>query len=924
MNKSKELHLLKQSVWFDNVDRKLINNGWLKTQIEENVIFGLTSNPSIFKNSISSGKAYSLDIQSMSLAGLDTKQIYERLAIEDIRSVADLLHQTYLETNRVDGYVSLEVDPELANDTDQSVNEAKRLWNLVGRNNLMIKIPATKAGISAIKETIAEGINVNVTLIFSSDRYLEVIEAYFSGLEKRIADNLPIDGIHSVASLFVSRLDVKIESKISELIRSGKITEKDYQPFRGKPAIANALYAYQKFEESIHSERFKQISMKNGNIQRPLWASTGTKNSDYSDVLYVEKLILPQTVNTVPPKTLSAYLDHGISKIVDYSKRDEYFTTLIKSLENLGVNFPEIWVELEQEGVAAFSKAQTELLSAVEKRRMTAINFIKILQLNVSERIEKLNSENFSRKFFLPDSTLWTSDESEAEEIAHRMGWVDAPSVSRDIVPAAEKLLGEIKSDGFTHAVVLGMGGSSLAPEVFSLVNDNKAGIILSILDSTDPIQIKEKVKEIPLGKTLFILSSKSGTTAEVRTLFSYFWGRISEIEANPGKHFIAITDPGTRLEKLGKEKEFRKIFNSDPNVGGRYSALIAFGIIPAVMAGLDAYALLGAANQVREKCGETIPIENNPGFVLGSVLAEANLKGQDKLTILADEPFKAFGSWMEQLVAESSGKAGKGIVPIDLEPEIPFEEYTDDRIFYYLRSDGGLDNLINKLAEENHPIMISQVENVNDLGAEIYKWEIAVATACSIIGVNPFNQPNVQESKSITNDMIAAYKDNPVLEEGEVLFSNESIAIFANGNKNLIGKSLKEIISTIIAPKEGDYIGINAFFPRNKLYLNALQKFRKNILRKYSIPVTLGFGPRFLHSTGQLHKGGKNNGIFLILTQDPPLDVPIPNEGMNFSTLESAQALGDMKALEKNGRRVFRIHFKSHTFLEANISNLF
>jgi transaldolase / glucose-6-phosphate isomerase len=924
MNKSKDLYSLKQSVWFDNVDRKLIMDGWLKGQIEENIIFGLTSNPSIFKNSISSGNAYSLDIQSMSLAGLDTKQIYEKLAIDDIQNVADLLHSVYLDTNRVDGYVSLEVDPELAYDTHQTVDEARRLWKLVDRKNLMIKIPATRAGISAIRETIAYGINVNVTLIFSVERYLEVIEAYFSGLEDRIENKLPIDGIHSVASFFVSRLDVKIETKISELIRSGKISEKEYQPYMGKPAINNALYAYRKFKESIQSERFKNITEKKGNVQRPLWASTGTKNISYSDVLYVEKLILPQTVNTIPPKTLTAFLDHGKSKIVDFSNAENKCNLLVNDLKKLGLNFSEIWSELEQEGVAAFSKAQGELKSAIEKKRISTIGLLGELQLNVEKRIKKIKSEKFSSKLFLPDATIWTSDESEAEEIVRRMGWVDAPVKSRDIVPAAEKLLEEIKSEGFTHAVVLGMGGSSLAPEVFSKVNNKKSGISLSILDSTNPDQIQEKVNEILIEKTLFILSSKSGTTAEMRTLFSYFWEQVSEIEREPGNHFIAITDPETQLEKLGKSKKFRKVFNSDPNVGGRYSALIAFGIIPAVLAGLDGYALLNAANQMREKCAEATAVEINPGFILGSVLSEANLKGKDKLIILTDKSYEAFGSWLEQLVAESSGKTGKGIVPIDLEPKLPIERYSDDRIFYYLRSEGSLDEAVNNLAENNHPVIISPIETVYGLGSEIYKWEVAAATACSILGVNPFNQPNVQESKSITNEMIYAYKDNPVLEEGDVLFSNDSYAIFANGNENLKGKPLEEILSTIISPKKGDYIGINAFLPRNNINFEALQQLRRKIMQKYSIPVTLGFGPRFLHSTGQLHKGGKNNGIFLILTQDPSIDIPIPNEGMKFSTLERAQALGDKLALEQNGRRVLRMHFNTQTFLESDTSSFF
>ena len=543
----------------------------------------------------------------------------------------------------------------------------------------------------------------------------------------------------------------------------------------------------------------------------------------------------------------------------------------------------------------------------------------------IKERIIKLKSEEFPKKFFAPDTSLWTDNSSEAEEIKHRMGWIDAPVLSKDIVIKAEKLLGEIKSDGFSHALVLGMGGSSLAPEVFSSVFENESGIRLSILDSTDPIQIDEKTKEIPINKTLFIISSKSGSTVEIKTLFAYFWGLVEKTDkGRTGDHFIAITDPGTQLEDLGKEKKFRKIFKADPDVGGRYSALIAFGIVPAVLAGVDGDALLDSANKMRIKCGESIPIENNPGFNLGAILAEAYLAGSDKLTILADVPFRLFGSWLEQLIAESSGKTGKGILPIDNEPTLTAKEYSNDRIFYYLRSNGEFDDFVESLVENSYPVIVSPIENIYDLGEEIYKWEIAIVSACSIIDVNPFNQPNVQESKTIASEMIDAYKNNPVLTEKDILYSDSSYTVFGNFDKNIGEKSLKTIISQFLSPAKGDYIAINAFLPRNDTYEEMLQQFREKILKRYSVPVTLGFGPRFLHSTGQLHKGGRNNGIFLIITQDSTVDLQIPDEGMSFSTLERAQALGDMKALEQNGRRVLRVHLRSHTLSFTDIDKLF
>jgi hypothetical protein len=394
--------------------------------------------------------------------------------------------------------------------------------------------------------------------------------------------------------------------------------------------------------------------------------------------------------------------------------------------------------------------------------------------------------------------------------------------------------------------------------------------------------------------------------------------------EHSPGEHFVVITDSGTPLEKLGLERKFRKIFNADPNVGGRYSALTAFGIIPAVLAGINGHRLLNAADNMRIKCSRSSPIKKNPGFALGSVIAEAYFNNRDKVTILADPLYCAFGSWMEQLIAESSGKIGKGILPIDREPIIPAENYSNDRVFYYLRNNGKLDRLVDKLVDLNHPVIISNLDEKFDLAAEMYKWEIAIAVTCSLIQVNPFNQPNVQESKSITDGMISAYKQNPILEEKNLIFSNSEYSVYGNMEIDNKEKTIQKITEEFLAINTGDYISINAFLPRIQAYENVLQQLRKYLLNTYSVPITLGFGPRFLHSTGQLHKGGKNNGLFLIISQNTPIDFEIPGEGMDFSTLEKAQALGDMQALEQNNRRVLRIHLKKNTLLENDLIKLF
>jgi len=917
MNKSIVVNKNGQSIWFDNIDRSLLLNGWFAEQIKREAFVGVTSNPSIFQSAISNGDSYTLDIQTMAWSGLETKEIYENLVVADIQAAADMMHPLYIDTNGKDGYVSLEVDPLLAHDTSATISEAKRLWKKVGRDNLMIKIPATAAGISAIKAVISEGINVNVTLIFSTERYSEVIDAYYAGLEDRIAKQLAINSIHSVASFFVSRIDVMIEDLVGQKNLSKDVRADLEKRIFGKVGIYNALNAYAAFEESIKTTRFQNIAKAGGNFQRPLWASTGSKNEAYSDVLYVDNLILPNTVNTVPPKTLQAWLDHGSTKVIEKKSYTEDLQQSQKILEEIGIKLKDVFDDLEIEGVKKFVSAQESLFKTIEDERERFIAQLGLPISAISQRLAQMDVDRFVDRFYQPDVSLFTSQSDEEHEVLNRMGWINAPDDSRSLIAEVENLLIELLEEDFSHALVLGMGGSSLAPEVFSHVFKDylkikKQALSVSILDTTDPEQIFERLNSIPLRKTLFIASSKSGTTVEMKSLVAYFMDElIKGGEKDPGKHFICITDPKTPLESFAINNNFRRVFNADANVGGRYSALIAFGLIPAILAGIDGYIMLDSAASMRDKCGSDIAIRQNPAFVLAAILYEAYSVEHDKLTIIADERYRSFGSWLEQLIAESSGKNGNGLLPVDQEPLIDVSLYSSDRIFYYLRHDGQKDSIVKSLQKRGFTVLTSNLQDEYGVAGEMYKWEVAVACFCCLIGVNPFNQPNVQASKSMATKLIEKFRTSDTDRGGDLLYENDVFAIFSSSISAVKEISDMIIIQTLLEPNEGDFFGINAFLPRVFHYENVLQTFRKTLLEKFSIPVTLGFGPRFLHSTGQLHKGGKNNGLFIVLTQEPEVDFEIPGESIHFSTLEKAQAIGDILALESNERRVIRVHFK-------------
>ncbi len=926
MNRVENLHQAGQSVWYDNIQRALLQSGKLAEMISSGLIRGVTSNPSIFHNAIANSDDYNSALQPMAWAGWSAGQIFNQLAVEDIQAAADLFAPLYKESAGADGYVSLEVSPLLAHDTNGTIAEARRLWNLVERPNLMIKIPATREGIPAIRESIAYGINVNVTLIFSLARYAEVIDAYLSGLEQRLAKRLPIDRIASVASFFVSRVDTKVDKLLEAIIREEKSSASEARSLLGKAAIANARLAYALFLEKFSQPRYLKLRKKGAALQRPLWASTSTKNPAYRDVVYVEELVGADTVNTMPPQTLDAFVDHGEVQVKLISNVSEE-TQVIQQLENLGISMAQVTEELEIEGVKAFADAYTALLEAIEQRRLTEVKGLGNLSALLPAEIVRLEFEKVIERTFAIDASLWTEEERPQHEIRERLGWLVSPQSSRAKIGDYVRLAEECRRDGFTHALLLGMGGSSLAPEVLRLTHGigklgGKKALDLAVLDSTDPDQVRAAESRAPIEKTLFVISSKSGTTSEVEAFLDYFWARaVEQVGEKAGRHFIAITDRGTKLEKTAQKHGFRAVLQGDDMVGGRYSALTAFGLFPAALIGIDLQKLLDRASWMMAQCLPGVAAGRNPALVLGAILGIAAQKGQDKLTILADKEVEAFGSWLEQLVAESTGKIGRGIIPVDLEPEQPASAYSHDRLFIYLSTSGKKAEFVDRLVEQGQPALVLKFKDPYELGAEFYLWELAIAVASIFLKVNPFDQPDVQDNKLRTTKKIGELRKKGSMDEGKPIWESSEGLVFGTRFEGLNeAENLKQVVSTFTAlSKENDYIAINAYVSRDPKNLKALQSLRRAILRKTGVATTLGFGPRFLHSTGQLHKGGPENGLFIQITRDPIEDVEIPRQGITFGRLLRAQALGDLEALLNRGRRVIRVHL-----LKGNIENLY
>jgi transaldolase/glucose-6-phosphate isomerase len=934
MNPLNALEKMGQSIWLDFIDRTLITSGKLQRLIEEEGVSGITSNPSIFEKAIAGTKEYDSVIgQTLAQGDRSALSIYEELAIQDIRAAADILLPIYRKLSTKDGYVSLEVSPYLAADTQGTINEARRLWKAVSRPNVMIKVPGTAQGIPAIRQLVEDGINVNITLLFSVEVYEQVAEAYLSGLEARQARGESLSEITSVASFFVSRIDAVVDSLLRDRLRRSEIgSEARLAGLLGKVAIANAKVAYQVYQKLHSSSRWQALENHGAKPQRLLWASTSTKNPSYSDVMYVEQLIGPETINTVPLATLLAFKDHGKAGET-LTQEGDAAQSILTGLKSVGIDLKSVTDKLLVDGIAKFRTPFDQLLRALETKRVNHLGprlnslsyrIPESLQDSIKRELDDWAKAKKLRREWRGDSSVWSGSGE-----GKWLGWLSAPSQELAKAKGLVGFASEIRDAGFQDVVLLGMGGSSLGAEVLAKSFEShgvRSGFPkLHILDSTDPAQIQELERQISKDHTLYIVSSKSGTTLEPNIFFDYFFDRIkTQVGArDAGKRFVAITDPGTALEAKAKELGFRKVYYGEPTIGGRYSVLSNFGMVPAALMGIDIEKLLEQTLIMARSCSADVPPLINPGVVLGAVLGVLGNQGRDKVTLVCSDEISGFGSWLEQLLAESTGKQGKGLIPIDREALSPPDVYGSDRIFAYLRltsaDNSKLDQEVEALARAGHPVVRIEVSDLYNLGQEFYRWEAAVAIAGSILGINPFDQPDVEASKAATRTLTAQFEADGSLPAETPIFQNEEVQIFGDGQGDAeLKRHLPAnprfsdfIRGHIDRVNGGDYFAILAYLPMNKQGDSALQDMRTKILRAKKVATCVEFGPRFLHSTGQAYKGGPNTGVFLQITSDDVSDLAVPGHRYTFGVVKAAEARGDFRVLSERGRRAMRIHFR-------------
>ncbi|HWC11407.1 MAG TPA: bifunctional transaldolase/phosoglucose isomerase [Acidimicrobiales bacterium] len=873
MNRLHRLHEAGQSVWYDNVRRRLLRSGDLVRYRDDYAVTGVDLNLTIFDRAVTSSGDYD---EALRAADPDTtaESLFFELALDDVVATADLLRPVYAATSGIDGFVSFEMLPGLANDAEGTVAAASELFARADRPNVMVKVPGTPDGLEAVEELTAAGVNVNVTLLFSVEHYRAAAEAWMRGLERRAeaGDALTVS---SVASVYVSRWDSSLDPGLRD-------------DLRGRTGVATAHVVYAAYCELLKGERWRKLARAGARTQRVLWASTGTKDPHLPDTYYVTALAAPGTVNTVPEATLLAFADEGEVGELLTPEADEAEAALAE-VADAGIDLDGVAATLQERGVKILARAFDHLLEDLDAKlsvlrgdtpatgplsaAVPASESLGDVEAAAKEAVAELGRRDAVRRAYRRDHTLWQDDPT---EVANRLGWLFVVAPMEHQVPELEQFTARCRADGLSHAVLMGMGGSSLFPEVMvETFGRTRDGLELFVLDTTDPAAIGRVADELPLDRTLFIAASKSGGTIETRSQLELFWQRVGD---RP-EQFAVITDPGSELGRVGNERGFRQVFENRPDIGGRYSALSHYGLMPAGVLGVDVGALLERAGHMAVATAPCVAAEDNPGLRLGAIMAAAIKAGRDKLTLVLPDEIASFGLWVEQLVAESTGKQGTGMLPVVGEPLGPPDVYGDDRLFVAIGSESASE--LEALADAGHPVVELPYTDRFDIGAEVMRWELGTCLAGVLLGINPFDQPDVAEAKSAT------------------------ARVLEHGLPEIEPEPLDRLLEQV---RPGDYISIQAYVDPWGDVVGKLQDVRVRLRDRYRVATTVGVGPRFLHSTGQFHKGGPPTGVFIQVVGEDTDDLDIPGRDFGFSMLKRAQAAGDLEALHRLDLRAARV----------------
>ena len=902
------------SVWLRHPTRRLLRSDWLGRLISEGAVGGIESDLRLTRSALSHAADASELLAVLSGVGSPQEAIEALLAAEG-RLAAERLSPVFDQTGGFDGYVSIDVPTPLTDDAEAMTGAVHRLVGAIDRPNVMVKIPPTESGHAVVEAMTSEGYHVHVSPIFSLASYRRATEAYVEGLQRFLVAGGNREPVAAAASLQLAPLDIAVDERLRDQVRASGGDTSRLESLSGSAAIAIA--------KLVHSVRVELLDAMAEDLphrwpQRLVWSHAVRKDPRFSTRRYLDNLIGPGTAASLPLANFLAQrseiaASEALERDVDEARE------ILDDLEDAGIEMTALVAELEREAVwrkASDCDALLDRVGELADRGQPERRDDGVTERRYGRAPEPDSVERIWEK----DPSLWATHETDHELIRNRLGWLDLVEPMLDEHRSAIRFAEEIEASDVERTLLLGTGGSVLCADVCRRIFGAER---LIVLDSTVPAAVSAVAGRVDPARTLVLVSSKSGVTIEARALADFFFARATPILENPGDRFVALTDPGTPLEQLAHDRGFRRLWLTPPDVGGRFSALSFFGIVPMALMDLDTAAVLRSAQEMVLRCSPGGQSLQTPGARLGIALVEAFESGRDKLTVLTSDRTAPFGDWIEQLVAESTGKTGKGIVPVVSEPIGAADRYGPDRFFASVRladePAAALEELSEELEAAGHPVFPIVLDELEDLGGEFFRWELAVAIAAAEMGVNPFDEPDVRESKDRADAILDRLARGEPLDEPPPLAMGRPWALFADLDRDsalgsrLLGDSLADWLTAHLGRAEPpDYVCIQAFLEPRPGIATALQEARAHMRDNLGVATTLGWGPRFLHSTGQLHKGGPESGLFLQITEENADDIDCPGYGYSFGELARAQALGDFDALLSRGRRVVRLHLSN------------
>ena len=908
MNPIQSVHLLGQSLWLDNIRRDSLDSGELADRVAAGELRGVTSNPTIFENAILWSENYTADLRRFAQAGWTTKRIFDQLTVDDTRAAADVFLPIFEQTNGGDGFVSIEVNPEFAGDTARTIEEARRLWDAVNRPNAMIKIPATLAGLPAIESSIRAGINVNATLIFSLGRYIEVVEAYIIGLEGRLEDGGSLDHVTSVASFFVSRIDIALDEQLQEIIQRGDAEGERASSLLGKVAIANSKLAYAQFVAAFQGERFQYLAARGARVQRPLWASTSTKNPEYSETYYVDHLIGPDTVSTLPETTLKAFKDQGTPELT-LTENISTARSQLQALNDLGISLAEAAEELERQGVRILVASYRSILRTIEGKASAFQKELAALEPRMREAQAELDRDEVGKRLWKEDVTLWVERDREKAQVRHWLRWLSEPARMSTEIAELIRFAEEALAPEITSLVFIGSGCGIFTAEMLVRIIASPNGIDFYTISTANPDDIRTIKRKTSPETTLYLfVDSSSGEGVEERLLSTFWEQAVRKLEEQTGDHFIVITKDGSKLQHWAIEQGVQKIITADLLDDLWCSPFNWMSLLPAALASVDLQSFVRGGVKMTRACGPLVDVAQNPGLFLGSILAAASRSGRDKITLFADPSLEPTLKWIESLLAAGCGREGSGFISIRNEPSGPGNVYGDDRLLVYLRGSGASDRRQHEWVRVGIPVLVLETgANPEQMGAMLVQWQIGAAIAQHLLSVNPTSHDPLHQSRAEFQHVLHRLERKGELPKADPHWQGEGVQLRAvsRGLKFTEG-GLSEMIDLILAESQkAGGLGLRLYTSVSQALQGKVARLRRALRDQLGLFSLTGFAEGDLGSAR-----GLEDTVYLILMVKPRKDVAIPGKSYTFGQLFEGQALSDLAAVKDFGSPVLYLYF--------------